>query len=211
MNSWPPGTRNRLVFVLLVGVGVLMLIWFGVGSPLQARLKIANGKADLARMQLQLAQAGQDKGPYYRAMVEERTEEMKNLESTMAETPNVLGWAYGTMTPYFKVHNITASTWDRTVLSDVDVPPEVPYQLATIGVSGMAHFHAFGKFLADFENSFPFMKVKSVTLQTVAPGFVDLVQEPEDQERLRFRLEYQILALPLPKSGAGATNTVATR
>jgi len=68
-------------------------------------------------------------------------------------------------------------------------------------VSGQAHYHAFGRFLAAFENGSPFVKIQSVNLQSLTPGIGGVVQGMDDLEELRFRLEYQVLA---------KTNSVAT-
>jgi len=201
MNNWPPGTRNRLIFVLVVGAGVLLSGWLGLISPLQARLKVQKGKSDLARMQLQLAQTGQDQGPYYRKLLAERQAEMENLEFLMADASDLLGWGFGMLVPYFKLYDIVHLGWENPVLTDVDVPPDVPYRMATFGVTGQAHYHAFGRFLAAFENGSPFVKIKSVNLQSLTPGIGGVVQGMDDLEELRFRLEYQVLA---------KTNSVAT-
>jgi len=195
MNSWPPGTRNRLIFVLLVGVGVLLCGWFMLIAPLQARLKVQKGKADLARMQLQLAQTGQDQGPHYRKLLAERRAEMENLEFLMADESGsgLLGWEFSTLVPYFNLYNIVHLGWENPTLTDVDLPPDVPYRMATFGVSGQAHYHAFGRFLAAFENGYPFVKIKSVSLQSLTPGIGGVVRGMDDLEQLRFRLEYQVL------------------
>lgn len=196
MNSWPPGTRNRLIFVLLVGAGVLLSGWFGLISPLQARLRVQKGKADLARMQLQLAQTGQDRGPYYRDLLAERRAEMENLEFLMADESGIgglLGWEFSTLVPFFNLYEIVHLGWELPVLTDVDVPPDVPYRMATFGVSGQAHYHAFGRFLAAFENGYPFVKIKSLNLQSLTPGIGGVVRGMDDLEQLRFRLEYQVL------------------
>jgi hypothetical protein len=201
MNNWPLGTRNRLIFVLLVGVGVLLCGWFGLISPLQARLRLQKGKAEYARMQLQLAQTGQDRGPFYRELLAERRAEMENLEFLMADASDLLGWGFGMLVPYFKLYDIVHLGWEIPVLTDVDMPPDVPYRMATFGVSGQAHYHAFGRFLAAFENGSPFVKIKSVSLQSLTPGIGGVVRGMDDLEQLRFRLEYQVLA---------KTNSVAT-
>jgi hypothetical protein len=189
MNKWPPGTRNRIVFVLLVGTGLMLLVWFGAVSPLQAKLRVRTAKAELARMQLDLAQASLEKAPYYRALAEEKRQEIEGMESMMAAS-GLYRWNYGTLVPYEKTYDLVFQAWESPALGDVDVPPEVPYRMATFGVTGLAHFHAFGRFLAAFENSSPFIKVKHVTLQAVTPGFRDSA----DSEQLSFRLEYHILA-----------------
>jgi hypothetical protein len=193
MSSWPVGTRNRLIVVLLVGAGVLLSGWFWLVSPLQARLRVQRGKAELARMQLQLAQTGQDKGPYYRELVKERLAEMEQLESLMADGTSLFIWGFQTLVPFFQRFDLAHQGWDPPVLDDVDVPPEVPYPMATFGVMGQGHFHAIGHFLAAFENTYPFLKIKHLSMQAVTPGVAGVVRGMDDLERLRFRLEYQIL------------------
>ncbi|MCL4180842.1 MAG: hypothetical protein KJ072_24230 [Verrucomicrobia bacterium] len=190
MSNWPAGTRNRILYVLLVGSGLVLLIWFGLVSPLQARLKVRTAKAELARMQLQLAHASLDKAPHYRALADEKRAEIAELESLMAEG-GLLLWQYGILMPYAKPYDVNFQTWETLALGEIDVPPKVPYRMATFAVTGEAHYHAFGKFLADFENSSPFIKVKGLTLQSVSPGF----RSGGDAEQLRFRLEYHILSL----------------
>ena len=189
MSSWPEGTRNRVLFNLFVGVGITALMWFGLISPLQARLKLHTGKTEVAQMQLQLAQASLDKGPLYRALVEEKGAEIDEFESRMAEGA-LLGWEYQTLVPYEKVYGIFLRGWESPRLGVVDVPPAVPYSMATFGVTGQGHFHSIGAFLAAFENSSPFVKLKSLSLQVLTPGFGTM----DDPEQLSFRMEYHILA-----------------
>jgi hypothetical protein len=189
MNSWPPGTRNRVLFVLLVGGGLVALAWFGLVSPLQAQVRVRTAKAELARMQLELAEASLEKAPHYRALAEEKRNEIEAMEALMP-TRGLYQWNVRTLAPYEKVYDLILQSWESPKLQDVDMPPEVPYKLASFGVTGLAHFHSFGSFLATFENSWPFVKINEVTLQAVAPGF----RAVGDPELLSFRLEYQILA-----------------
>ncbi len=184
MSSWPPGTRNRLLFVLSVGLGVALVLWFGLVSPLQVRLKTAVRKADMARMQLKLAETGVDKGPYYRQLAEEKRQEIAELESNMAKIA-LFNWQWGTLLPYEKVYGIIFRGWEVPRLGTLDVPPEVPYSMASFTVTGQGYFHDFGTFLAAFENSSPFIKLTSLRLQALTPGFGSM----DDPEQLSFRMD----------------------
>jgi hypothetical protein len=190
MSNWPPGTRNRVLFVLGVGLGLVLLAWFGAVSPLRGKLAVQQGRAELARIQLRLAQASLEKGPEYQTLAEARRAEIIELESTMAEGRSLLFWEWGNLMPYGKLFGITFRSWENPTLGEADVPPTVPYPMATFGLTGQGHFHSFGKFLAAFENSSPFIKLKSLTLQAVTPGFASM----DDPEELSFRIEYHILA-----------------
>ena len=67
--------------------------------------------------------------------------------------------------------------------SDVTLIPAFPYKQTAISVSGTAHFHDLGRFLADLENQFPHMRVVNLSL--------DLNSSPttEDQETVAFKLD----------------------
>jgi hypothetical protein len=68
--------------------------------------------------------------------------------------------------------------------------PNFPYKQATLTIGGTAHFHDFGKFVADFENQFPYMRLMNVTLEP-ASGVL-----AADKERLSFRMEIATLVKP---------------
>src|SRR5208283_4171498 len=67
--------------------------------------------------------------------------------------------------------------------TDVNVLPQFPYKQATMSLAGTAHFHDFGRFLADLENQFPHIRVANLSLE--------LNQSPaaEDQETVSFKLD----------------------
>ena len=61
--------------------------------------------------------------------------------------------------------------------------PEFPYSQAIVTVSGSAYYYEFGKFLADLENHFPYMRVQNLNLE---PGFGS---NRGRKEKLSFRME----------------------
>ena len=76
--------------------------------------------------------------------------------------------------------------------SDVNLTPNFPYKQATLSVAGSAHFHDFGRFLADLENQFPHIRVLNLSLE--------LNQSPvaEEQETVSFKLDIVTLVKTNP-------------
>ena len=70
--------------------------------------------------------------------------------------------------------------------------PNFPYKQATLSLVGTAHFHDFGRFLADLENQFPHIRVVNLSLE--------LNQSPaaEDQETVSFKLDIVTLVKTNP-------------
>ena len=70
--------------------------------------------------------------------------------------------------------------------------PNFPYKQASLSLAGTAHFHDFGRFLADLENQFPHIRVVNLSL--------DLNPSPaaEDQETVSFKLDLVTLVKTNP-------------
>jgi Tfp pilus assembly protein PilO len=188
MTNWPVETRQRLVVVVIVSAGLIGLVWFGVISPLQARVSSWQSRVELRRMELQLTQTSVDRADHYRALAERSGEEIEALEKRMA-VGDVYTWVIKDLSGFANEHDIYITGFLPPQLEDVELPPVVPYRLGSFAVSGLSYYHSFGTFLAELENSSPFAKVKSLTLQATGPG----VARSDDPERLSFRLEFYTL------------------
>ncbi|MEW6157301.1 MAG: hypothetical protein AB1813_07700, partial [Verrucomicrobiota bacterium] len=68
---------------------------------------------------------------------------------------------------------------------EFDLLPKVPYGMTLFAINGRATYHDFGRFLAEFENNFPFLRLRSLELEPIAFGST----APEDREVLRFKME----------------------
>lgn len=68
-------------------------------------------------------------------------------------------------------------------VSDVNLLPIFPYQQATITLAGTAHFHDFGRFVADLENRFPHLRVVNLSLDS------NLNPTAIDGEMVSFKLD----------------------
>jgi len=61
---------------------------------------------------------------------------------------------------------------------------------------GTAYYHDFGRFVADFENAFPYMRIQNIELDPASASAASPQQEPE---KLSFRLEIVALVNPNPR------------
>lgn len=196
MSSWPSETRGRLLFVLLVIGGLAALIWFSVIAPLQGQVRTWSNRVELARMQLQLAQTSVDRAGHYRDLVERNLGEIEALEARMAHG-DYYTWVLNELGALGDQYDIDLYNFPTPQLGDLDLPPRVPYRLGQFAVTGWAHYHSFGTFLAALENSSPFVKIKSLTLGRLGTGSARMT----DPEQLSFRLEFLTLARTNDVSG----------
>jgi membrane protein YdbS with pleckstrin-like domain len=100
--------------------------------------------------------------------------------------------------------------FSREVAVEPGILPRFPYKAVLFNVRGTAYYHDLGKFLADFENTYPYMRVQNVELDPVAAsagsaatsvsgGATTAANNGSDSnEKLNFKME--IVALVNPNS-----------
>jgi short subunit dehydrogenase-like uncharacterized protein len=69
------------------------------------------------------------------------------------------------------------------VVSQMSMLPGYPYNQTVMAVAGSSYYFEFGKFMAAFENHFPYMRIQNLTLE---PGDGTT---SEERERLKFHME----------------------
>jgi hypothetical protein len=69
----------------------------------------------------------------------------------------------------------------------VGVFPEFPYQAATFKISGSGHYYDFGRFLRDFENQHPYIRVQNLDVEP---------DTSPNSEKVNFRMDVVTLIKP---------------
>jgi len=191
MNKWTREQRNQIILLAMGTVGVAALIWFGIISALQARLGAQADKMLVAQGNLNLIKAGIAKEAQFNEEIEVSKQEFLGFEAKMAQG-DLYRWVINFLRDMEKRRNISIVEFGPPQIVDLNVPPRVPYKAGSYSISGTAYFNDLGSFVADLENSSPFVRLKSLTLQSMAPGLASAAAP----ERLTFKLEFITLIKP---------------
>ena len=62
-----------------------------------------------------------------------------------------------------------------------------------MSITHRAAYHEFGRFVADFENAFPYMRIQNIELD---PAAASNASAQSDQEKLAFKMEIVTLVNP---------------
>jgi uncharacterized protein YecA (UPF0149 family) len=120
-------------------------------------------------------------------------EKLKAIEQTMA-SGDMYSWVIMTMNRFRADRRVDIPQFSREVTTEVGIFPKFPYKAALFNIRGTAHFHDLGKFIADFENAYPYLRVQNLDLepagQTAATG------TPTEPEKLSFKMEIVTLINP---------------
>jgi hypothetical protein len=182
--------RNHLILVVLLTGIALGGLWFGLISYQKENLvRVAEKKAaaDAKLKQVKSSIANADK---VETDLQTASKQLAALEEGMAYG-DLYSWAINAIR-HFKL----SYKLDIPQYSQIDGPrdmtllPGFPYQQATLTIGGTAYFHDFGRFISDFENQHPYMRLCNLNLEP----FVSMT--PGDREKLLFRVDIVFLVKP---------------
>ena len=182
--------RQHLILVVAGTVAVLaalglVLIKGGYDKlgDLQQKKKTTEEKLD--QMQKTVQRANEIETAYQKA-----SDELAEKESGMA-AGDLYSWMQGSLRKFQRNYKV-----EIPQISPVSTPENVncfskfPYKQATLTIGGTAYYHDLGKFIADFENTFPLMRVANLSIDlNPSPG-------PNDRDQLVFKLDIVTLVKP---------------
>lgn len=187
MKSLSKDKRNQLVLVIVATGGVLAGLWFGlIRSQEQTLQQLAQSKRS-AEQKLDQVKQAIETADAVEVQLGEASKRVAKIESTMASGDLYL-WTINTLRqfkPGYRVEIPQFSQIDGP--KDMNLLPAFPYKQANMTISGSALFTDFGRFVADFENQFPYMRVINLSLEP------NPSTSPPDKERLSFRMEIATL------------------
>ena len=191
MKRLPPAKRNMLIVVIVATAGLIGLIYIFLILPQNAnnRKLAADTKAAKAKWEQYKTVIKQSSNTA--KMVEEVTAELKLTEKDVA-SGDIYSWTYDTLRRFKADYRLEIPTTGQPAVEEVDLLPGVPYKQARIILNGSGYFHDIGKFVADFENTFPHMRIVNLQIDpnTGAAG--------TGSEKLSFRTEVVVLVKPNP-------------
>ncbi len=180
--------RTQLILVTLVVVGLMIGLGFGLIQSQYSKLGgLADRKATATQKLAQMQDAVKNSKRLEADLVESK-KKLVELESDAA-SGDLYSWMINTIRRFKQAHKVEIPQFGQLgAVSDVSLLPDFPYKQVSLTVAGSAHFHDFGRFLADFENQFPHVRVLNLTL--------DVDAAPQDQEMLAFKMEIVTLVKP---------------
>lgn len=197
MNKLP---KEKLQQIILVGIGtvaVLAGLWFVAIGKLNAKRKETGDQ--IAAMETKIEKGNQKRKAKEAVKKELEAAEKKlgALESGMAGG-ELFAWIDKLLNDFITENGMTGEveflSKSRGDIGEVGVLPKYPYKAVKYAVRGRAYYHEFGKFVAAFENRYPYIRLQNIEL---TPG--DQL-DSSDPERLGFRFE--IIALQKPAETA---------
>jgi Tfp pilus assembly protein PilO len=186
----PKEKRSALILVVIVTVAVLNGLGFGLIKYQFHKLGELRDKKELAEKKLQQMRDTVKNAERIETDLVEAKKTLDGLEEDMA-SGDLNAWVINALRTFKAGYKVEMPQFSPLgPATDVPLIPAFPYKQATITVAGTAHFHDFGKFLADFENQHPHMRILNLTLDGTQNAASD------EMEKLNFKMEISTLVKP---------------
>ena len=188
--------RDKLILTILGTLAVLFGLWYAVISTRltgldDSRVQLQRAEDKLARARNWVRDA--DKIERERDEIERK---LADIEQGFASGEDLYSWSFLLLQKAREGHEVDIVEVVRPEEKEVTMLPGFPYRSAVFNVRGIADYHAFGKFLADFENRFPYFRVQNVTVGTTAEAGPEVNNARMGREKVFFRVEIVALIKP---------------
>ena len=182
--------RNQLITVILVTLAILALIGFGLIWPQYDSLS-AIAKARVADNKLfQSIKHAVTNSDAIANEWKETTYALAHTEEDMA-SGDPYSWTYDTIRHFKQSYKVEIPEVGHPTIGESDLLPSFPYKQIQFAINGTVYYHDLGKFIADFENSFPHSRMVRLVVEPAA-------SKDSNSEKLSFKMEIITLVKPNP-------------
>ena len=192
MINLPKDKRDRLLMTLGVTVVAVIAIYYLLISNQRSAARAVAKQINEQRLKVTSAERLVAATAELKRNLELANQKLTSIEEGMA-SGDMYAWVIQTVGRFGAERKVEIPQFSREVMTEVGILPKFPYKAAVFNVRGVAYFHDLGKFLADFENSFPFARIQNIELE---PAGNSAATATSDSEKLSFRMEIVTLINP---------------
>ena len=192
MKNLPKEKRDQLILVAIGTVVCVLALWYVVIKTQKKTLERIAKETVEEQNKVANAERLVSSTAEIQKKLDGSVQELKAIEDGMA-SGDMYSWIILTINKFRADRKVDIPQFSREVPTEVGVLPKFPYHAALFNVRGTAYFHDLGKFLADFENTFPYIRVQNLELE---PASASSSTSTGDSEKLAFRMEIVTLVNP---------------
>ncbi len=193
MNKIPKDKRNKLILVAVGAAGVIAALWFFVISAQLASLKDVSKKISDSADNKRKMKRAVDNRTQIEADLKSDTKVIGDLENDMASGDR-FAWMVRKIKEFTGSRLVQIPEFSEITKDNKEVEctliPKFPYRQVSVGIGGSGYYNDFGRFVADFENTYPYMRIVNLQVYPNTP------LSPLDREKIAFRMEIVTLTKP---------------
>jgi hypothetical protein len=191
-----PEQQQKLLLTVVGTIVAIVALYYGLIRTQMAQLKTERSMAVQLESKVADAERLLKRAAEIQKEVDETSAKLMAIEETMAPANNDLyAWMFKLVTKFQEGRKVEVRQISREVPCEVGIFPAFPYAAIPASVDGQGKYHEIGKFIADFENQYPWFRVQNLELRPIGGA-----ASGDDKDMLAFKLE--IVALIAKPSGS---------
>jgi hypothetical protein len=190
--------RNQIIAVILGAIAIAAALWLGVIKTRTKGLEDARARLATAQLRFEAARNYVMKAEEIENEKAAALERLRSVEEGMASRDDRYQWSLQLIQKARTGQEVEVMDATRPDTKPVNLIPQFPYEAAVFTVKGNGYYHDFGKFLADFENRFPYFHVQNVTLGAAGESSVEVASGRMPKDKLLFKMDVIALIKPTP-------------
>ena len=166
----PKEKRNHLILVVLATMIAVAGLYVGLIRRQNENLARLAQQKEAAGRKLKLVIGTIHQSDPIKAELDDVRNRLTQSETDVA-SGDLYAWVINSLRQFKAAYKVEIPQFSPLgAVSDVNLLPGFPYKQATLTVAGTAHFHDLGRFVADFENQFPHVRLVNLSLDANAPS-----------------------------------------
>ena len=194
IKNLPKEKRDQLILVCTITLAIALGAYFGLVKMQKRKLETIAKKTieqeekvgGAARLVATHKGTEED--------LQDNLEKLKVIEQQMA-SGDMYSWIIQTVNRFRADRKVEIPQFSREITTEVGVFPKFPYKAALFHIRGTAYFHELGRFVADFENAFPHIRIQNIDMEPASQSAA-ITTPNSDPEKLAFKMEIVALINP---------------
>lgn len=183
--------RKQLFGVVALTIAIIAALGYFLIRGGYEMLSQLEQKKIAAQSKLEQMQKSVERAKTVETAFNETQQALAEKEKGMA-SGDLYSWMHSTIRKFSRNYKVEIpQIGSVSTPTDVNLLPKFPYKQATLNVAGTAYYHELGRFIADFENTFPLMRIVNLTLE------LNPTPTANDRDKLAFRMDVVTLVKPL--------------
>ena len=168
MSNLPKTKRDHLILVAIATLAIVAALILFVGEGQRADLKRTQLKTENIRTKLNQADKLSREEPQLQERLQKVSKELSAREAGLAPERDTYAWLLQSLGQFLSLHRgagITPAGISQPEIGEATLLPKFVYKTATFHIKANGYFHDVGRFIADLELQFPYVRVQNVEMQ----------------------------------------------
>ena len=187
MNKLSKDKRDKLILTCIAVVAVVSVIYFFVLSDMKDEQATLNTKLISARDKIDKAERVIKRQAFFDQEMAQLRSTLSSRQAQMPRPGEDHVWFLKIMEDRRGAYNLDISEIRNPEPWEPGILPNFPFRGVSFNVTLVGGYTDFGRFLADFENAYPFMRVQMMSIiPDMQPGPLGSTQATQASNKLRF-------------------------